>query len=304
MSIAIPTHPTKRIFDMGTSQRSRYGIVRAAWIEHPEVGADEIAVLAVLAVHADTDGVCWPSQGTIAGQLGRSRPWVIGVINRLVDESGGLRSCHYRLSKPEDAASGTAGNHHGHTRDGAGRRDDSPCHHGDTEQTQPNSKDSLGAADTRRGERGPDEGPTDDGKGVIEPGWVPTAADVAWAKARHPDLDVLAFTEAFVLSCRAKGYRYADPSAAWRRWLAEPKGRLPRLTPPSSATAPNTASNRDHHHDDRRPHHRHRGSARPFGPSATGPGVAERNAERAAACLERILGRRAGGPPAGPAAGP
>ena len=30
----------------------------------------------------------------------------------------------------------------------------------------------------------------------IAPDWIPTAADVAWAKARYPDLDVLAFTEA------------------------------------------------------------------------------------------------------------
>ena len=60
-------------------------------------------------------------------------------------------------------------------------------------------------------------------------GWVPAAADIAWAKVRHPDLDVLVFTETFVLSCRAKGYRYSDPSAAWRRWLIEPKGRLPLL---------------------------------------------------------------------------
>src|SRR3712207_4564396 len=93
---------------MGNSSRSRYGIVRADWIDHPEVGDDEIAVLAILALHADAEGVCWPSQQTIANRLGRSRPWVIAVINRLVElglvertrrrhESGGLRSCLYRL---------------------------------------------------------------------------------------------------------------------------------------------------------------------------------------------------------------
>ena len=64
---------------------------------------------------------------------------------------------------------------------------------------------------------------------------------MAWARSRHPNLDILAFTESFVLSCRAKGYRYADPSAAWRRWLIEPKGKLPQLPAPTdsrSGTSP------------------------------------------------------------------
>ena len=72
--------------------------------------------------------------------------------------------------------------------------------------------------------------------------WVPTVDDIAWARSRHPNLDILAFTETFVLSCRAKGYRYADPSAAWRRWLIEPKGKLPQLPaatfPLRSGTSP------------------------------------------------------------------
>jgi hypothetical protein len=61
--------------------------------------------------------------------------------------------------------------------------------------------------------------------------WRPSEADKAWAVARIPCLDLKAFTENFVLSCRANGYRYADINAGWRRWLIEPKGGLPMITP-------------------------------------------------------------------------
>src|SRR5690349_19549010 len=62
----------------------RWGIVRADWAAHPEVGADEFAVLCLLSLHADKrDGTCYPSQSTLARCLKRSRPWVIAVLNRL-----------------------------------------------------------------------------------------------------------------------------------------------------------------------------------------------------------------------------
>jgi hypothetical protein len=59
--------------------------------------------------------------------------------------------------------------------------------------------------------------------------WTPSPKSVSWAMARVPDLDVLRFTETFILSCNARGYRYACPDSAWRRWLIEPKTVLPRL---------------------------------------------------------------------------
>ncbi len=40
----------------------RWGIVRADWAAHSEVGADELAVLCLLSLHADKrDGTCYPS---------------------------------------------------------------------------------------------------------------------------------------------------------------------------------------------------------------------------------------------------
>jgi len=102
--------------------------------------------------------------------------------------------------------------------------------------------------------------------------WVPTAADAAWAKARCPDLDVVAFTETFVLTCRAKGYRYADISAAWRRWLVEPKGRLPLIRIAVASSPPGRPASRE---------------TEPAKPS-----LAEANSAIAQACLDRINARR------------
>ena len=63
----------------------------------------------------------------------------------------------------------------------------------------------------------------------------------------------------------------------------EPKGKLPML----GAASLEVDSNQDHGHDDDRPRHRDRGSA--FPSRTPSSGLADRNAERAAACLERIL---------------
>lgn len=43
------------------------------------------AMINALAVYADRNGYCFPSQGRLATELGRSRAWVIQAINQLVD---------------------------------------------------------------------------------------------------------------------------------------------------------------------------------------------------------------------------
>ena len=49
---------------MGTAKGGRWAPVAQAWIEHPQVGADEVAVLTVLSLHADSDGVCVAEPGS------------------------------------------------------------------------------------------------------------------------------------------------------------------------------------------------------------------------------------------------
>jgi hypothetical protein len=145
---------------------------------------------------------------------------------------------------------------------------------------------------------------------AIDPGWRPGEDDMAWARARMPDLDIAAYTENFVLTCLAKGYRYADPSFGWRLWIADPKKPLPTL-----AFKPQTPISGDSSHDrfdikfqasgdfpsgQRKIFRNHAGGQRKNfnGESGSGQGsgdLRDLNASRAAACLGRLLERRAPG---------
>ena len=62
---------------------ARWGRIPAWWLDHPEVDADALAVLATLATYADRSGRCWPSQTTLAMKLKRSRSWVGKIVARL-----------------------------------------------------------------------------------------------------------------------------------------------------------------------------------------------------------------------------
>ena len=97
----------------------RVAVIYADWISHPDTGVDEIAVLTVLALHADREGVCWPSQALLARLLNRSRPWVNKVVTRLCAlgllrktrrhrDDGGNRSCLYQLVHPSLSSGSSA----------------------------------------------------------------------------------------------------------------------------------------------------------------------------------------------------
>jgi hypothetical protein len=78
--------------------------------------------------------------------------------------------------------------------------------------------------------------------------WRPDASDLAWLAEHRPDLDAGHMTAVFVCGSRARGLRYADCSAAWRRWaLAE---RAPGQRPIASAEPPRgpMPSTKSEHH--------------------------------------------------------
>jgi len=244
---------------METAKGGRWAPVAQAWIDHPEVGADEVAVLTLLSLHADSRGVCWPSQGLIADKLKRSRAWVIKVINRLEEldlvirtrrhhDSGGLRSCLYRLAGRPC------------TQEDKGRSQrDSGCHVDDSEQTESKKQESLSA------------GARESRAEIVSPDWVPTSEDIAWSAIHCPDIDPSRHTERFIVACRAKGYRYRDHSAAWRSWLLDAKENNRHVPFSCSDTIRSE-----------RPARR-----------VAGDIVAERNRAEADACLRRLLARRA-----------
>ena len=188
-------------------QMSRVAIIKEEWVRHSDVGPDELAVLCVLALHANKDGVCWPTQGLLAELLGRSRPWVNKVIGRLVEiglvqkthrtrDDGGDRACLYRLVDDTVDSSGDTGSHAY-----------------DSVTTKPESKQDSPRADTpivvELDLKTPDER------------WQPSDSDLCWAIDRFPTADLQANVDRFVSRCRAKGYRYRDLGAAWRSWLAD-----------------------------------------------------------------------------------
>ncbi len=268
---------------MGAHQMgSRWGTVAASVMRRPGLSVAAKAVYAALATYADRIGWIWVRQETIAADLERSRAWVHAAISELEEQGlllhdrqyieGRQRASRYQL------------------QDGLARRrtDDDT----DLAEVSEQADAAVKPADTGHHDESKDSfsDSAREPAAQVPADWVPTVDDMAWARSRHPNLDILAFTESFVLSCRAKGYRYADPSAAWRRWLIEPKGKLPQLP---AATAPAQEPT----HETRTANPRNRGSANPSTPSSRS--LADANHRRAAACLDRLMGRRTGDPSSG-----
>jgi len=252
----------------------RVAVMSADWISHPDTGVDEIAVLTVLALHADRDGLCWPSQALLARLLNRSRPWVNKVINRLCElgllsktrrhrDDGGNRSCLYRLKRPASATDhdqapdrmatdridrpGLADDQAGPAGDSLG----SPAHNRKN-PSEPNCEDTLAVSATKSWQR---SSPMEAEPTIVPEDWQPDVEDLRWAGQQFPGLDLKRHTARFVFRCRAKGYSYRHPGTAWRAWLLDDAQLLQEAKQP-----------RPHHGC--RPQQRHPGQAS-LPPSAT-----------------------------------
>jgi DNA-binding MarR family transcriptional regulator len=222
-----------------------WGIVRASWVDDPEVGPDELAMLALLSLYANRNGSCWPSQSTLADRLNRSRSWVIRVLNRLerldlVARSqrqaarGRRATCLYTLTGHAEAVVGTPSARGGSPSiEPSGAFDDKTGDHVSAhrvakaaQEHQNPANAGLSSRDYETG-KGKSATKTEDGgeaarwvtKTVPPEDWSPSTADWVFAAKHSPDVDVDKFACLFVTSCRAHGYRYADHSAAFRAWL-------------------------------------------------------------------------------------
>jgi hypothetical protein len=196
--------------------------MRADWADHPDIGVDELAVLAILSLYASGEGRCWPSQTTIADRLGKSRSWVNRVLGRLhalaivgrerrEAERGRHATRLYTLVGHAEALATAFGP--GVSRDGhvAGRVAEGQHEQQPSAESgiSPEGRDTLGQGDSPDFGQGEPTLPTTD--------WRPTAEDRACAQAVGVDPDQ--FAALFVASCHACGYRYRDHSAAYRTWL-------------------------------------------------------------------------------------
>src|SRR4051812_12210442 len=218
-----------------------WGIVRVDWVNHPEVGPDELALLALLSLYANQVGACWPSQSTLADRLKRSRSWVIRVLNRLEDlgmvarsqqqAARGRRStCLYTLVGHADAIKGMPSAHRtdnhrdaAHRVAGAEQEHRNPANAGLSPEVCAGEENQSETEAPGRGGRGST-------KTVPSEDWIPSPADRAFAAEHAPDVDVAKFGRFFVQSCRSHGYRYADHGAAFRSWLLN-RWKKPDATP-------------------------------------------------------------------------
>ncbi|AWU96215.1 helix-turn-helix domain-containing protein [Azospirillum ramasamyi] len=244
---------------------NRWGRIPAWWLDHPELDADGLAVLAALSTYADDMGVCWPSQATLAGKLKRSRPTVNRILGRLEalglvtiehrrSASGGRLSCRYRLALTvtDDAGQGAR------VDSPADSAMDSPCPAASHEQLEPEQNpDTLHRRAGRprvagqepahaRSVAKPAPKPTAE---PVDQDWTPSATDRQWAASRFPAVDLDRHAERFVQQCRAHGYRYRDVAAAWRSWLLQDMTRMAQQ--PAEATG--NPANRANRKADARP---------------------------------------------------
>lgn len=232
----------------GLGTATRWGRVPAWWLLHGEIDADGFCVLAAMATYADDEGLCDPSQATLARWLKRSRPWVNRVISQLADRgfiektgrsrrNGGTTSCLYRLRLAPPDVPVTAVT-------GAVSTTDTPCHRGDT--NQPKAEQSPDCTPRAPEAASASKPSPEDAVSEVPADWEPSDTEISQALQLCPDADLLAHTVRFRSRCRAKGYRFRQSAIgdAWLVWLIEDHGRTPPRRGDNDGTATSAPNRR------------------------------------------------------------
>jgi len=224
---------------------TRWGKAHAWWLQLPDMDADRWCVMTALATYANEDGVCHPSQATLARWLKRSRPWVNRVIGELAGAglirkiartrtgNAGTTSCEYRivthpsgLETRQQHVPGAMLTCHG--PDTARHDDDTPCQ--DRDRNQLETKHNQPARSTIRNSASSENAGTE-AKGrsgdTVPEDWKPSTKAMEAARALCPDADLEAHAMMFTARSRAKGYLWRQDCMddAWLAWLAEDRIR-------------------------------------------------------------------------------
>jgi DNA-binding MarR family transcriptional regulator len=224
-----PNNDLKRSDCMERVSRQRVGLVPARYLDHPEVGALELAILLVLCTHANCQGICWPSQATIAAKTKLDRSTVnrilanlvgLGLIEKSRHPNSKIRARTYRLVGHETLM--------GDFLDGLDHAAEDTLAEvtvaGDnTEHFELPEQESLCLARASAPEREEvfeNLGRNQNDAAPLDTEWIPSLADMMFAQAHRTDLtprDVALVAQKFVLHYR--GQPITDPSALFRRWL-------------------------------------------------------------------------------------
>jgi len=194
---------------------------------------DRWGVLTTLALYADEEGLCYPSQATIARALKRSRPSVNRVIRDLADaglirktsrtraSNGGTTSCEYRLITDPNELVGPNGPVARETP--SCHPDDRACHRDDTTQSKHKQNNLARPVAPDPSEKQAGSSRADAERESVPDDWAPLADTMEKARAVSPNEDLEAHAAMFANRSRSKGYLFAKDRVddAWLAWLAE-----------------------------------------------------------------------------------
>ena len=193
----------------------RYGKFPLAWVEDTRLTAPQLAVLAVLSVHADYDtGIAFPSHRRIAFLCGRTRGWASVQIRTLA--LLGLieidKSQHLHRYKIVDLAQSS-------------------------EQVAQSANKVAQSANTNENKERKKKKKTV----LISTTFQPTEEDISVIKDQYPHFnathiknETTRFIEYFTIG-KGEGTKRSGWSASWRNWMRRsstprPNGRLDRQT--------------------------------------------------------------------------
>lgn len=199
-----------------------WGVVSQNVMCDPEISVSAKGLYALLCAHADKDGRCFPSNETLAHELGVEERTIQRLLRELVGADVVVREERFELGRQITSITRVI--------DGSTspRGDVKVAPGGDTYVTQnkttSNKKNPSGSSATRKQASSP-----------WPSGWdQPPDNLIAWTRKNHPRLNINAEWSKFHDYALAHDKRYVDWNAAWRTWARN----VQNFAPPRQRVSP------------------------------------------------------------------